>query len=121
MLPRAHTGMWEYLQEPYYCDDCDSWHLNLYDLDEDGTIYQGDHCQSVQELQVPGQRSHVHAPNNSRTSNPSTANRKAVARNSGARNTRSLADNVSIRARPAPAISSFTPSSTTDTARLSGA
>lgn len=42
MLPRAHTGMWEYLQEPYYCDDCDSWHLNLYDLDEDGTIYQGD-------------------------------------------------------------------------------
>ena len=61
------------------------------------------------------------APSNNRTSSPSTANRKAVARNSGARKTRSFADTVSMNANPMPAANSLKPSNMTDTAKLNGA
>src|ERR1700690_1311479 len=75
----------------------------------------------VQDLQIDRQRLHAHAPSNSRTNNPSTANRKAVARNSGAAKTRNFADTVSISANPPPAMGSFTPSNTTASAKFTGA
>ncbi len=31
----------EYIQMPYYCDDCHTWHITLYDEDEEG-IWEGD-------------------------------------------------------------------------------
>src|SRR5581483_6656114 len=66
----------------------------------------------VQELQVEGGAGYhvLQPPNNRCTSKPSTANRNAPARYSGARKTRSFADTVSISARPTPATASFTPS-----------
>lgn len=38
-------GLYEYIQMPYYCDDCNSWHITLYDEVSDGDdqgIWEGD-------------------------------------------------------------------------------
>ena len=61
-------------------------------------------AQEIEELQIEAGYGHglVRAPqarSNWWTRSPSTANRNAVARNSGARNTRTFADTVSISAR----------------------
>src|SRR5678815_5843051 len=75
----------------------------------------------VEQLQVPRRIRHRQAPSNRWTSMPSTANRNAVARNSGARNTRSFAETVSMNAMPTPASTSFAARTNDDTARPSGA
>src|SRR5262249_27528359 len=81
-------------------------------------------CAQVQQLQVEGYAAHpahaAQAPSNRCTSRPRTANRKARARNSGARKTRSFADTVSISASAKPATASLTPSTGIEARRAAG-
>src|SRR5215831_11621571 len=74
----------------------------------------------VEQLQIQRGTGHSQAPSSRCTRSPSTAKRNAVARNSGARNTRSFADTVSIKASSAPAAASFTPSSGIEASSAAG-
>src|SRR4029453_10710472 len=78
-------------------------------------------AETVQELGGESRRGHRgHAPRSRCTRRPSTARRKAIARNSGARKMRSLAETVSTSASAAPARASLSSSATTASASVPG-
>ncbi len=74
----------------------------------------------VQQLYVERFGDHGQPSSKRCTSIPRTAKMKAPARNSGARNTRSLAEKVSINARPTPAKASLTASTGSEAAAAPG-
>src|SRR6187200_977624 len=68
---------------------------------------QEDGREEIDQLLADRERRHDQLPSSRLTSIPSTASRKAVPRNSGARKMRIFAESVSITASDAPPIASF--------------
>src|SRR6516162_7311292 len=82
---------------------------------------QQEGCAQVEELEVERDTGHGQTRSSRCTRSPSTAKRKAVARNSGARKTRSFADTVSSTARSAPATASLAASTGIEARSATGA